>query len=118
SFANGVARPTPFGREVIAFGTNRVEQSLLVERRQGAKVWRWQLASNVHARIAGDGSVRFDTSPLRILPVTILDRDGRDVTPRGLRWSLGKHTLVLRLDDARLPSPYVIDPVAAVGACG
>src|SRR4051812_19772526 len=35
-FANGVARPTTFGRETITFGTNRVEESLLVDRRQGA----------------------------------------------------------------------------------
>src|SRR6266516_2067376 len=36
--ANGVARPTSFGREAITFGVNRVEQSLLVNRPQGTKV--------------------------------------------------------------------------------
>src|SRR5436189_5564165 len=34
-FTNGVARPTGFGREAITFGASRVEQSLLVDRRQG-----------------------------------------------------------------------------------
>src|SRR6266568_1475154 len=117
-YANGVSRKTAFGRETIAFGVNRVEQSLLVDRRQGSNVWRWELGSDLHARIAGDGSVRFADSPLSILPVAVLDRDGHDITPAGLHWSLGRHTLELRLDDAHLPTPYVIDPVALVGACG
>src|SRR5690348_2608125 len=116
-FSNGVARPTAFGREAITFGVNRVEQSLLVDRHQGTRVWRWQLASNADARIARDGSVRLGDSSLRILPVAIFGADGRNVTPAGLRWSVRKHTLVLRLDDAALPTPYIIDPVAIVGAC-
>src|SRR3954447_23669726 len=116
-FANGVARPTPFGREAITFGVNRVEQSLLVDHRQGTRTWKWSLASSLAARIASDGSVRFGHSALRILPVALLDRTGRDVTPPGLRWSLRRHTLVLRLDDARLPTPYIVDPIALVAAC-
>src|SRR5690349_2942983 len=39
-FANGVARPTPFGRETITFGVNRVEESLLVNRHVGTHVWK------------------------------------------------------------------------------
>ena len=118
-FANGVARPSPFGRESITFGVNRVEQSLLVDRRQGTKVWRWQLASNLRARVADDGSVRFDGNrALSILPVAIFDRDRRDVTPADARWSLRGRTLELRLNDAQLPTPYVIDPIALVAACG
>src|SRR5438552_7940388 len=117
-YANGVVRRTAFGHEAITCGVNRVEPSLLVDRSQGTKVWRWQLASNLHARIAPDGSVRFADSPLSILPVAVLDRAGHDITPAGLRWSLGRQTLELRLDDAHLPAPYVIDPVALVGACG
>src|SRR6266550_1311220 len=116
-YANGVSRPTPFGREAITFGVNRVEQSLLVNRRQGTKVWHWQLSSNLDARIAHDGSVRFGSSALSILPVAIFDRQGRDVTPTGLRWSLHGHALLLRLNDAQLPAPYVIDPIALVAAC-
>ena len=57
----------------------------------------------------------------RILPVAILDRDGRDVTPAGLRWSLDRQgsgwRLGLWLDDARLPVPYLIDPIALIAAC-
>src|SRR5919198_6204539 len=116
-YSNGVARRTAFGRETIAFGDNRVEQSLLVDRHVGTRTWRWQLSSNVDARVAADGSVRFGSSPLRILPVAILDGRGNDVTPKGARWSLRNHALVLTLDDADLPTPYVIDPVALVGAC-
>src|ERR687888_950709 len=115
-FDNGVARPTPFGRETIAFGVNRVEQSLLVDRHVGIRVWEWKLGANVKAHIARDGSVRFGDS-LLILPVAILDGAGRDVTPARLHWSLRKHALVLRLDDTKLPTPYIIDPVALVGTC-
>src|SRR6266545_2605786 len=117
-YANGVSRPTSFGREAIAFGVDRVEQSLLVDRHQGTKVWRWQLGTNIDARVTADGTVKFGESPLSILPVAILDRDGHDITPKSLRWSLGHRSLELRLDDADLPTPYVIDPVALVGACG
>jgi len=39
------------------------------------------------------------------------------LTPAGLRWSLRAHTLVLRLADRGLPSPYIIDPIALVAAC-
>src|SRR6266511_4744175 len=116
--ANGVSRRTSFGREAITFGVNRVEQSLLVNRRQGTKVWHWHLGTKLHARLASDGSVQLGDSPLSILPVAILDRDGHDVTPAGARWSLRGRSLELRLDDAELPVPYVIDPVALVGACG
>src|SRR4030095_14340404 len=58
------------------------------------------------------------TSPLSIQPVAIFDRDGRDITPRGARGSRRGRTLERRLNDAQLPLPYVIDPVALVGACG
>ena len=116
-YANGVARRTPFGRETITFGVNRVEESLLVNRHQRIRVWQWQLASNADARVVADGSVVFGRSALKILPVAILDRGGRDVTPAGARWSLRGSSLRLRLDDTQLPTPYVIDPVALVAAC-
>src|SRR5215510_13841412 len=45
-FTNGVARPTAFGRETITFGVNRVEQSLLVDRHLGTRVWTWKLDSS------------------------------------------------------------------------
>src|SRR5262249_51642947 len=69
-------------------------------------------------------SIRFTEngkpSGYRILPVAILDRSGHDVTPTTARWSVthdGKW-LELRLDDAKLPVPYVIDPIALDGTCG
>jgi len=37
---HGVERKLPFGRETIVFGTNRVEQSLTVGKRQGTRPWR------------------------------------------------------------------------------
>ena len=51
-------------------------------------------------------------------PVRILDDERRDVTPKGLRWSVeegqdGTWSLALDLDDRELPLPYVIDPAIA-----
>src|SRR5689334_1666513 len=65
-FSNGVARRTSFGREAITFGVNRIEQSLLVNRHVGTRVWTWKLGSDLDARVAHDGSVRFGRSALRI----------------------------------------------------
>jgi hypothetical protein len=123
---HGVQRKLSFGRETIVFGTNRVEQSLTVGKRQGTRTWRWRLdAGNLAAHVAADGTVRFASgtkdSGLRILPVVIFDKDRKDITPGGLRWSLAGHgnhrVLQLRMNDAQLPLPYVIDPIALVAAC-
>ena len=55
--------------------------------------------------------------PLEIDPARILDRHGRNVTPKGLHWGIDQRGrarwLTLRLDDAKLPLPYTIDPAAA-----
>ena len=123
---HGVQRRLPFGSETIVLGTNRVEQSLIVGKRQGTRTWRWRLdAGNLEARVTANGAVRFSNGTkdagLRILPVVIFDKNLKDVTPDGLRWSLAGHgknrSLQLRLNDANLPLPYVIDPIALVAAC-
>ena len=123
---HGVQRKLPFGSEAIVLGLNRVEQSLTVDERQGTRTWRWRLdAAKLAPRLTADGTVRFadgeKDSGLRILPVVVFDKRGKDITPRGLRWSLeraGKtRWLQLRLNDADLPLPYVIDPIALVAAC-
>ena len=123
---HGVQRQLPFGSETIVFGTNSVEQSLTVAKRQGTRTWRWRLdAGNLLTRLTPDGTVRFANAKsdagLRIQPVAIFDKDHRVVTPHGLRWSVVGHGnrrwLQLRLNDAALPLPYVIDPIALVAAC-
>ena len=123
---HGVQRKLPFGSEAIVLGLNRVEQSLTVDERQGTRTWRWRLdAVKLAPRLTADGTVRFadgkTDSGLRILPVVVFDKRGTDITPQGLRWSLeraGKtRWLQLRLNDADLPLPYVIDPIALVAAC-
>jgi hypothetical protein len=123
---HGVQRKLPFGRETIVLGKNRVEQSLTVGERQGTRTWRWRLgAGNLAARVTTDGTVRFadrsKDSGLRILPVVIFDENHNDVTPAGLRWSVAQQGktrwLQLRLTDAELPLPYVIDPIVLVAAC-
>jgi parallel beta-helix repeat protein len=119
-FVNGVSRETSFGHETITVRPDRTEEFLTVSRRQGAKTWRWRLqAGALRPRFGVDGSISFTgdraPAPLKIAPARILDEHGEAVTPRGVRWSLRRAThhswwLELRLDDARLPVPYVIDP--------
>ena len=126
-YRDGAARATSFGRESILFGINRAEEFLTVDRRQGVRAWSWRIdATNGVPRIGSDGGVTFVHAGhlvgLHILPVAILDRYGRDVTPAGAHWSLTRHgsswILGLRLDDAHLPVPYLIDPIALIAACG
>src|SRR5439155_694584 len=73
-----------------------------------------RLARNVRTRIDGTG---FDVAAPKTL-VALLYEGGRDVTPAGLKWSLGHDRkgwlLELRLDDSELPLPYVIDPAIAI----
>ena len=88
--------------------------------RQGEKTWRWKLASRLYPRLGRDGSVTFldptrhQVTSISMDPVRILDGEGKDITPEGLRWNLEEGNLgwflTLKLDDADLPLPYVIDP--------
>jgi hypothetical protein len=127
-FHGGASRATEFGRESILFGINRAEQFLTVERHHGMRTWIWRLDANHGSpHLDAAGGVRFSDagrlSGYHILPVQILDRDGHDVTPNGLSWSLDRNgdadwRLALRLDDQKLPLPYLIDPIALIAACG
>ena len=92
-FAGGASRPTPFGLETITIERGVTEEFLTVGRRQGLRTWRWRLAApGLRPRLEADGSIGLFSGdqpvPLRLLPVSILDSAGRDVTPAGLRWSL------------------------------
>ena len=119
-FANGVSRPTAVGAETILVDGPTLEQFLTVRERQGLRTWRWRIDTAEVPRVGDDGAVAFlDTklhrlTDVSIAPVAILDSDGKDVTPKGLRWSVelrnGAWWLTLRLDDSKLPLPYVIDP--------
>ena len=126
SFENGRARKTPYGLETVVVGANSVEESLLVDEHRGSTTWRWRLGSlDLDSRLVSDGSVAITTDHrvggLVVKPVRILDRAGRDVTPRHARWSISKLDgatwLELKLDDRALPAPYVIDPTVVVSAC-
>ena len=119
-YAHGAARPTSFGRETVVVTPEKTEQFLTVERRQGRKTWQWQLDSaGKTPRVGDDGAIAFlgghhKLAPMHVEPVAILDERGNDITPEGLRWSVvqGRQgwVLKLRLDDSKLPLPYVIDP--------
>lgn len=112
-----LVRSTRFGREEVVVGPLQVEDSLIVVRRQRLREWRWRLAASPRPRLRSDGAVR--VGRLTILPVGISDRSGADITPAGLRWHLRhtrtRWTLTLRLNDSRLPLPYVIDPATNYG---
>ena len=126
-YSHGVARTTSFGRESVVVTPEKTEQFLTVDHRQGTKTWRWQLSTGKLQPIVGDdGAVGFwsanTLAGLHVDPVAILDTAGRDVTPGGLRWSLARDRrgwlLELRIDDAQLPLPYVIDPAIAYVTAG
>ena len=118
-FSGGVSRPTAYGREAITVGATRTEEFLQVSRHQGVRTWQWRLQSpGLTPSLTHGGTVLFTRNdrPVHawIPPVRILDAGGKTITPAGLRWSLrradGRWSLVLRLDDRKLPVPYVIDP--------
>ncbi|HEV2952364.1 MAG TPA: hypothetical protein VGZ51_09675, partial [Actinomycetota bacterium] len=115
-FADGVSRPTVYGRETIVVDSTGTEQFLTVERRQGKRDWQWLLDTDARPRLQPDGSILYGAGLVRTPPVAILDAGGRDVTPENLRWSLREEDdswrLALRLDDSKLSLPYVIDPAA------
>lgn len=123
-YEHGLSRPTAYGRETITLGPDRAEQLQTVVRRQGKRTWQWQLQTGgMTPRLRPDGSVWFGsagkTAGLHVAPVSVLDSSGADVTPASARWRLrraaGSWWLVLRLNDAKLPLPYTIDPsVSAV----
>ena len=121
AFENGASRRTPFGHETITVQPDKTELYLTVVRHQGVRNWRWRLdAAGLRPRLEANGGVRFvglrGQSAISIRPVAILDASGRNITPAGLRWSLAHDRegwwLGLRLDDTKLPLPYVIDPAA------
>ena len=123
-FEHGAARRTEYGWEAVTVSEDRTEQFLTVGKRQGVKRWRWQLQTlDLIPRVGGDGTVGFIddgrlSDRLVLEPVRILDGERRDVTPKGLRWSVeededGTWSLALDLDDRELPLPYVIDPAIA-----
>src|SRR5712691_1208903 len=126
AYEHGAQRATRVGRETILIDGSSAEEFLTVSSHQGRHTWRWRLDTHLHPRVTPKGVVGFFSgnklSPLAIEPVAILDARGRDVTPRGLHWSvsrLGKNTwLQLTFDDTRLETPYTIDPTISFRAAG
>jgi autotransporter-associated beta strand protein len=130
-YANGVGRPAPFGLETVTAGRTQVEQFLTVGRHEGTTNWRWRftgLPANLTPRVGGDGYVAFlvGTGAVKrlsqdafIAPPAILDARGKRIPQKNLHWtvsSVGGHWwLNLRIDDSKLPTPYVIDPIAIRG---
>ena len=114
TFEHGATRRAPWGSEAVVVGDDDVEHFLTVTQRQGRKTWRWRLTTKLEPRVNANGAVAFFNANGRLAnmyipPGKILDRDGKDVTPRGAQWSvrkLGKRTfLELTLRDRGLPAP-------------
>ena len=121
TYRNGASRATALGSETVAVAPDRAEHFQTIVRRQGTKTWRWKLDTSYTPSVTR-GAVGFvaasgELMPLQIDPVQILDGRGKRVTPAGLSWGLdrthGAWWLTLRLDDAKLPLPYTIDPASA-----
>ncbi len=119
---SGATRPTAFGSETITFADESVEHYLTVEEHQGRRTWTWPIKASVKARLLDNGGVGFvDPKSHRVLDIElgkaqVFDSSRKDVTPKGARWSLVKRggavLLALDLNDASLPLPYTIDPIA------
>ncbi len=116
-YEHGVQRTTSFGRQTITSGPGGTEEYLTVERRQGKRSWTWDIGQsrNLQLRSTAEGSVFVgppsDPYRFQIPPAAILDPAGDDITPAGLAWKVvDARRLELRLDDSKLPVPYVIDP--------
>ncbi|HEY8647234.1 MAG TPA: hypothetical protein VIL77_15295, partial [Gaiellaceae bacterium] len=116
--ANGALRTTPFGSEAVVTTGTRTEDFLNVKSRVGVRTWRWKLGNTV-AHLGDNGSVEL-AGGVTIRRPAIFDDNGKDVTPAGTRWAISRHgrgvDLLLRLDDAGLPTPYVIDPEVDYGS--
>ncbi len=119
NFAHGSTRSTTYGHETVTLDSTRAEIFETVNTRQGEKTWRWHLdTGTLKPSLTPDGTVAFRSgtklSKLRVLPAAIYDNAGTAITPQGARWILRPATsgwwIELRLDDAKLPLPYVIDP--------
>jgi hypothetical protein len=116
--ATGAIRHTSFGSEVVRFGLPASEEYLVVDRHVGTKTYSWKLGGGVRPTLEGR-SIHLSAGgrPLNLTLSSprILDLSGRDVTPTGVGWKIGRdhgHWLLkLRLDDKSLPTQYIIDPV-------
>src|SRR2546421_7379555 len=122
-FEHGRSRRTGYGHDTVTVGRDIVEEFLTVERRQGPHTWRWRLATGAaDPRVATDGAVGFVSrhrlGAVGIAPVEILSGTGGRLRVPGARWSVRRDRrgwwLELRLDDRKLPLPYVIDPSITV----
>ncbi|HEX6788752.1 MAG TPA: hypothetical protein VF091_05865, partial [Gaiellaceae bacterium] len=122
---HGVMRRTSFGFETIHVGKTSVEESLVVAHHVGRRTWRWRLGgAKLTPSLRSDDSVGFyrgtglirQLTSLSIDPVVVQDASGRPITAKRTRWQVeqrhGSWWLTLTLDDAHLPTPYVIDPIA------
>jgi hypothetical protein len=116
---HGATRRTAFGDETVVFAKSVTEEFLTVRKHHGDRTWSWKLDTHgARPRVGVDGGVSLRAGhtllPLAVAPVAILNSKGRDVTPRGLRWTVvhenGSWWLRLRLNDSKLRVPYVIDP--------
>src|ERR687898_76607 len=123
---HGVQRESAVGRETILIDESSAEEFLTVSRHHGRRTWRWQLDTKLQPRVAPNGYVGFFNgnrlAAIEIDPVAIFDARGRDVTPKGLRWSVARRGdqawLELALDDSELDVPYTIDPTISFRAAG
>jgi hypothetical protein len=114
AYRHGAVRSTPAGPETITVGAKATEQYRTIRRHHGISTWRWRLDTTLDPRLTPSGWVGFfagrQLTDLALAPVSILGRDGHDITPTGLHWTIAGGWLTLTLDDRKLPVPYTIDP--------
>src|SRR5712691_5648442 len=129
SFAHGAARNTRVGVETITRSVAGAEDFLAVLDHHGTRTWRWSLDTpGLEPALLPNGEIAFripgaQWAGMWIPKPHIFDHSGREVSPRGLRWTLDKAhvggaVLALRLNDRKLPTPYIVDPGVTFVAAG
>jgi hypothetical protein len=86
---------------------------LFVKQRFGSRTWTWHVTTNLKPKVRKDGALLLSgPDSFLVQAPRIYSKAGKDVTPRGLRWSLtpeaGGYRIGIRLFDPNLPIPYVI----------
>lgn len=112
-YKRGALRRVPLGFDATVVRGSVTSSYLLVNQRFGSRTWTWHVSTNLKPRVRKDGALLLSgPDSFLVQPPRIYNRGGKDVTPRGLRWRLGReaggYRLGVLLNDRSLPLPYVI----------
>jgi hypothetical protein len=110
-YSGGATYATSDYDVVYEAGFGHVKESIVVQRRQGLRTWRWKLWSigGTDPRIDGSGRIVYGGKVALEAPV-VLNAAGKVIARP--RWKLVHNVAQFSLNDRRLRLPYVVDPTA------